>query len=119
MPKPISTIGGANDATQSSIRSTQKPETVASTDGHNVYVMPIVHVTLPESAVNAGFWAVLVGAGSSWRDRSASGRAHRYRCTHRETPPLMLSLPDALVRRVDASNQRGMMRNGLPGCPKS
>ncbi|MGA2930819.1 MAG: hypothetical protein ABSE98_01880 [Acidimicrobiales bacterium] len=64
MPKPISTIGGANDATQSSIRSTQKPETVASTDGHNVYVMPIVHVTLPESAVNAGFWAVLVGAAA-------------------------------------------------------
>jgi hypothetical protein len=64
MPKPISTIGGANDATQSSTRSTQKPETVASTDGHNVYVMPIVHVTLPESAVNAGFWAVLVGAAA-------------------------------------------------------
>jgi len=64
MPKPISTIGGANDATQSSIRSTREPETVASTDGHNVYVMPIVHVTLPESAVNAGFWAVLVGAAA-------------------------------------------------------
>jgi len=64
MPKPISTIGGANNANQSSTSSPQKPETIASTDGHSVYVMPMVHVTLPESAVNVGFWAVLVGAAA-------------------------------------------------------
>jgi len=64
MPKPITTIGGANSATQSSTRRPQKPETAASTDGQNVYVMPIVHVTLPENAVNAGFWTVLVGAAA-------------------------------------------------------
>jgi hypothetical protein len=64
MPKPISTIGGANNATQSSTRSPQKPETAVSTDGQDVYVMPIIHVSLPENAVNAGFWAVLVGAAA-------------------------------------------------------
>lgn len=64
MPKAITTIGGSNNANQPSTSSSQKPETVASTDGHNVYVMPIVHVTLPENAVNAGFSAVLVGAAA-------------------------------------------------------
>jgi hypothetical protein len=64
MPKPISTIGDANNATQSSARRPQKAQTAAATDGQNVYVMPIVHVTLPENAVNAGFWAVLVGAAA-------------------------------------------------------
>jgi hypothetical protein len=64
MPNPITTIGGAESATQSSTGRPQKTGTTASTDGHNVYVMPIVHVTLPENAVNAGFWAVLVGAAA-------------------------------------------------------
>ena len=61
MPTPITTIGGTESATQS---STQKAGTAAKTDGHNVYVIPVVHVTLPENAVNAGFWAVLVGAAA-------------------------------------------------------
>jgi len=34
----------------------------ASGNGHDVYVMPIVHLSMPETAVNAGFWVVLVGA---------------------------------------------------------
>jgi hypothetical protein len=64
MPKPITTIGGAEIAKQSSPKRLQKTGTSASADGHNVYVMPIVHITLPENAVNAGFWAVLVGAAA-------------------------------------------------------
>jgi hypothetical protein len=64
MPKPITTIGGAKSTTQSSTRRPQKPQTAAGTDGQDVYVMPIVHVTLPENAVNAGFWAVLIGAAA-------------------------------------------------------
>ena len=62
MPTPITTIGGTKSATQSSTKRPQKSGTAAKTDGHHVYVMPIVHITLPENAVNAGFWAVLVGA---------------------------------------------------------
>jgi len=61
---PITTIGGDNSATPSSTRRPQKLGTTASTDGNNVYVMPIVHITLPENAVNAGFWAVLVAAAT-------------------------------------------------------
>jgi len=64
MPKPITTIGGANGPTQSSTRRPRKSETAAGSDGQNVYVTPIVHVTLPENAVNAGFWVVLVGAAA-------------------------------------------------------
>ncbi len=30
-------------------------------DGH-AYVVPVVHLSLPESAVNIGFWSVLVGS---------------------------------------------------------
>ena len=39
-----------------------KAHTDACANGHDVYVMPIVHLTVPGTAVNAGFWAVLVGA---------------------------------------------------------
>jgi hypothetical protein len=36
----------------------------ASANGHDAYVMPIVHLTVPETVVNAGFWAALVGAAA-------------------------------------------------------
>ncbi len=64
MPTPITTVGGAKSSTQSSTRHPHKPETAASTNRNSVYVMPIVHITLPENAVNAGFWAVLIGAAA-------------------------------------------------------
>jgi hypothetical protein len=30
--------------------------------GGHAYVVPVVHLSLPESAVNVGFWSVLVGS---------------------------------------------------------
>ncbi len=33
----------------------------AAQDGH-AYVVPVLHLSLPESAVNIGFWSVLVGS---------------------------------------------------------
>ena len=49
MPTPITTVGGATSSTQSSTRHPHKPETAASTNRNSVYVMPIVHITLPET----------------------------------------------------------------------
>ena len=42
----------------------RRPKNGAHTtgNGQDSYVMPIVHLTVPERAVNAGFWAVLVGS---------------------------------------------------------
>ncbi len=59
MPEGITKIGSAPRKT-----ATRRSETHAdaSANGHDVYVMPIVHLTVPETAVRAGFWAVLAGA---------------------------------------------------------
>lgn len=43
-------------------RRPQKASANTTGNGHDVYVMPIIHLTVPETAMNAGFWAVLVGA---------------------------------------------------------
>jgi len=32
------------------------------TRGDHAYVVPVVHVSLPESAVNVGFWSILMGS---------------------------------------------------------
>ena len=61
MPTPISKTEGSNSTTQSTPRRPHNASEDATGKGHDVYVMPIVHVTLPETAVDAGFWAVLVG----------------------------------------------------------
>ena len=64
MPTPISKTEGSNSTTQSTPRKPHNASEGATSKGHDVYVMPIVHVTLPENAVNAGFWAVLLGAAA-------------------------------------------------------
>jgi hypothetical protein len=39
-----------------------KTDTAGSPGGDDVFVLPLVHVKVPESAVNVGFWGALAGA---------------------------------------------------------
>jgi len=58
MPTPTT---DAEEAKKPPARRTRSAPT-ASSNGHGAYVMPIVHITVPEAAVNVGFWAALGGA---------------------------------------------------------
>jgi hypothetical protein len=58
MPTPTT---DAEEAKKPRARRTSSAST-ASRNGHGAYVMPIVHITVPEAAVNVGFWAALGGA---------------------------------------------------------
>ena len=118
MPTPSPTTGGANSSAR--IDGEKATERCTQTgNGHNVYVMPIVHVTLPENAVNAGFWAVLVGCGGSRRGRSSDGRAHRRRRTRRETPALTLSLARCThMCGADAFDRHDMTRTRSARLPQ-
>ncbi|MGO8871805.1 MAG: hypothetical protein ACLQPH_10470 [Acidimicrobiales bacterium] len=58
MPTPTTDAG---EAKKTPTRRASSAST-ASSNGHGAYVMPIVHITVPENAVNAGFWAALGGA---------------------------------------------------------
>jgi hypothetical protein len=58
MPRP-----NASEAeTKARPRASRNGHATAVHDGHDAFVMPIVHVSLPESAVTLGFWTVLVGS---------------------------------------------------------
>jgi hypothetical protein len=58
----------SNEATESSEKTPatparrKRPGPDASVNEHGGYVMPIVHVTVPEAPINLGFWAALGGA---------------------------------------------------------
>ncbi|HXZ62967.1 MAG TPA: hypothetical protein VEG62_09505 [Acidimicrobiales bacterium] len=43
-------------------RQSRNGHTTTTGGGNGAYVVPMVHVSLPESAVNIGFWSVLVGS---------------------------------------------------------
>jgi len=43
-------------------RQSHNGHTAAKAGGNSAYVVPVVHLSLPESAVNIGFWSVLVGS---------------------------------------------------------
>jgi hypothetical protein len=57
---PISNTSEAE--TKSRPRTSNKRHAAAGHDGHDAFMMPIVHVSLPEPAVTLGFWTVLVGS---------------------------------------------------------
>jgi hypothetical protein len=58
MPKPNT----SEAATKARPRASHNGHAAAVHDGHDAFVMPIVHVSVPESAVTLGFWTVLVGS---------------------------------------------------------
>ena len=42
--------------------SSSAEHALAERNGHGTFVVPIVHVSLPESAVTLGFWSALIGS---------------------------------------------------------
>jgi hypothetical protein len=58
MPTPTNSTEGETGTPAKRTR----PASTVSSNGHGGFVMPIVHVTVPEAVVNAGFWAALGGA---------------------------------------------------------
>lgn len=60
MPTPTTNTEGATKAPATRTRSAP----AAHTNGHGGFVVPLVHFTVPETAVNIGFWAALGGAAA-------------------------------------------------------
>lgn len=58
------TAKSANDAgvAKPQHRQSRNRATTTTSGGNGAYVVPMVHVSLSESAVNIGFWSVLVGS---------------------------------------------------------
>jgi len=63
MPTPTTNGGGTKSTPSPARRISSVGRSVAS-NGHDPYVVPVVHITVPEAAINAGFWAALIGAAT-------------------------------------------------------
>jgi hypothetical protein len=49
-------------ATAEQHKQSHNGQPAAAHRGNGAYVVPVLHVSLPESTVNIGFWSVLVGS---------------------------------------------------------
>jgi hypothetical protein len=60
MPTPTTRSPAASKST----RSGRKPGVAESNHGGAPFVVPVVHLTVPEKAVDVAFWAALSGAAA-------------------------------------------------------
>jgi len=60
MPTPT----GSKGPTQSPTARGRTPLSAVNGNGRGTFVVPVLHVSVPESVVNAGFWGALVGAAA-------------------------------------------------------
>jgi len=64
MPRQTEGTVGTSTSTRSPTTRPHDESSKASGNENDAFVIPIVHITLPETAVNVGFWGALVGAAA-------------------------------------------------------
>jgi len=59
---PTATTAGSTRTTEKAPSNNRRGTVSPITNGRGRFVVPLVHVALPESAVTMGFWGALIGA---------------------------------------------------------
>ncbi len=62
MPTPTTSAQDKTKPTGSPATRRRGSLSPVSSKEHDPFVMPVVHITVPEAVVNVGFWGALVGA---------------------------------------------------------
>ncbi len=67
MPTPTTSFGETASpvsAETSPVSAETSPLPTAKSNGRDAFVIPIVHINVPEAVVNIGFWGALAGAAA-------------------------------------------------------
>jgi hypothetical protein len=64
MPTSSSSDHETSKPTSSPAKRARSPLSSVSSNGHDAFVIPMVHISVPEAVVNVGFWGALVGAAA-------------------------------------------------------
>ena len=64
MPTSSSSDHATSKPTSAPAKRARSSLSAASSNGHDAFVIPVVHVSVPEAMVNVGFWGALVGAAA-------------------------------------------------------
>ena len=64
MPTSSESNHETSKPTSSPVKRARGPGSAVSSNGHDAFVIPMVHISVPEAVVNVGFWGALVGAAA-------------------------------------------------------
>lgn len=64
MPTSSSSDHETSKPTSAPAKRARSSLSAVRSNGHDAFVIPVVHVSVPEAMVNVGFWGALVGAAA-------------------------------------------------------
>ena len=67
MPESTGSTEETKNAKGAASTPTKQPRVQVSSirsNGHDPFVLPVLHLSVPEAAINLGFWGALVGAAA-------------------------------------------------------